>query len=72
MYKLVTAIFPDGNIKSASIVIRKDGACIPFDQANTDYANFKAAILADKATLQDADGNEMTAQQAKDFVQELP
>ena len=49
-----------------------DGACIPFDPANTDYANFKTAILEDKAQLQDADGNTMTAEQAKDFVKELP
>lgn len=43
-----------------------------FDPANTDYADFKADILADKATLQDADGNEMTAEQAKEFVLTLP
>ncbi len=49
-----------------------DDACIPFDPANTDYANFKTAILEDKAQLQDADGNTMTAEQAKDFVKELP
>lgn len=49
-----------------------DNAFIPFDPANTDYATFKADILADKATLQDADGNELTAQQAKDFILTLP
>jgi hypothetical protein len=45
---------------------------IPFEPANTDYANFKTAILEDKAQLADADGNTMTAEQAKDFVKELP
>jgi hypothetical protein len=45
---------------------------IPFDPANTDYANFKTAILEDKAQLADADGNTMTAEQAKDFIKELP
>jgi hypothetical protein len=49
-----------------------DNAFIPFDPANTDYANFKTAILEDKAQLADADGNTMTAEQAKDFVKELP
>jgi hypothetical protein len=39
---------------------------------NPDYANFKTAILEDKAQLQDADGNTMTAEQAKDFIKELP
>jgi hypothetical protein len=45
---------------------------IPFDPANTDYANFKAQINADEAQLEDADGNLMTAEQAKTFVATLP
>ena len=45
---------------------------IPFDPANTDYANFKKEILADEAQLQDADGNTMTANKAKEFVATLP
>jgi len=51
-----------------------DGSFTSFgiNPANTDYANFKTAILEDKAQLQDADGNTMTAEQAKDFVKELP
>ena len=43
-----------------------------FDPANTDYANFKAQINADEAQLEDADGNLMTAEQAKAFVATLP
>ena len=43
---------------------------IPFDPANTDYANFKAQINADEAQLQDADGNVMT--DAKAYVASLP
>jgi hypothetical protein len=49
-----------------------DGASIPFDPANTDYANFKKEILADEAQLQDADGKTMTANKAKEFVATLP
>jgi hypothetical protein len=45
---------------------------IPICADNTDYANFKKEILADEAQLQDADGNTMTATQAKDYVKELP
>ena len=48
------------------------GACIPFDPANTDYANFKKAINEETAELQDADGNTMTAAEAKEFVATLP
>jgi hypothetical protein len=55
-----------------SVMRLSDNASIPFDPDNTDYANFKTAILEDKAQLQDADGNTMTAEQAKDFVKELP
>jgi hypothetical protein len=43
---------------------------IPFDQSNTDYANFKKEILADEAQLQDADGNVIA--DAKDYVASLP
>jgi hypothetical protein len=54
MYKLCPNNY-DGT--PATCVIRtNDGACIPFDPANTDYANFKKD-LADGAQLQDADGN---------------
>jgi len=51
-----------------------DGSITSFGKYidNTDYANFKTAILEDKAQLQDADGNTMTAEQAKDFIKELP
>ena len=45
---------------------------IPFAPANTDYANFKKEILADEAQLQDADGNTMSAEQAKAYVATLP
>jgi hypothetical protein len=43
---------------------------IPFDPANTDYANFRKEILADEAQLQDADGNVMA--DAKAYVASLP
>lgn len=49
-----------------------DKAFIPFDPANTDYAEFKAQVLADEAELQDADGNVMASEQAKEFVASLP
>jgi hypothetical protein len=39
-----------------SVIRLSDGACIPFDPANTDYANFKKD-LANGAELQDAEGN---------------
>jgi hypothetical protein len=42
------------------------------DPANTDYAQFKKAISEETAQLQDAEGNLMTAQAAKDFIKELP
>ena len=45
---------------------------IPFNPDNTDYANFKKAISEETAQLQDAEGNLMTAQAAKDLIKELP
>jgi len=47
-----------------------DNAFIPFDPANTDYAEFKKAVTAG-AELQDADGNVMTEQAAQDFIRTL-
>ena len=67
MYKLNRNIFggePNGVIRLA------DNASIPFDPANTDYANFRKQILADEAQLQDADGNVMA--DAKAYVASLP
>ena len=49
-----------------------DGASIPFDPANTDYANFKKAINEETAELQDAEGATMTSAEAKAYVATLP
>jgi hypothetical protein len=54
-----------------AIIRLSDNACIPFDPANTDYAEFKK-LVADGAELQDADGNVMSAEAAQAFVGTLP
>ena len=54
------------------IIRTSDNAFIPFDPANTDYANFKKEILADEAQLQDAEGDTMTASEAKAYIATLP
>ena len=69
-YKLAPSI---NQIEPSKSVQRlSDGAFIPFDPANTDYANFKAQINADEAQLEDADGNVMSADAAKAYVATLP
>ena len=65
MYKLIKSP-TTGEINAVTIV--GQNICIPFDPANTDYANFKKEILADEAQLQDADGNVMD----KAYVASLP
>ena len=62
---------PDGILQN---VVRRliDGACIPFDPANTDYQLFKEEIAEETAELKDADGNVMTAEEAKQFIATLP
>jgi hypothetical protein len=73
MYKLQRTTKIDGTVIESKAVIRlADNATIPFDPANTDYANFRKEILADEAQLQDADGNTMTPEQAKTYVATLP
>ena len=49
-------------------IVKNGTSFIPFDPANTDYAQFKKDIL-DGAELLDADGQVMDAIQ---FVKELP
>lgn len=69
MYKLIKNAFSE----EVNIVQRlSDNAFIPIDPANSDYQQFKSQINADEAQLEDADGNLMTAEQAKEYVATLP
>ena len=70
MYKLLKGM--RDNVCGVSTQIGNVLYSIPFDPANTDYANFKKAINEETAELQDADGNTMTAAEAKEFVATLP
>jgi hypothetical protein len=59
-------------IINKSIVQRlSDTAFIPFDPANTDYAQFKVD-LSEGVTLLDAEGVEMTPEQVQAFLETLP
>jgi hypothetical protein len=69
MYKLTKIIPPQ--TQQTTVQRLSDNAFIPFNPANTDYANFKKEVLAG-AELQDADGNVMTQEQAKTYVATLP
>jgi hypothetical protein len=60
------------NNEPVCIIRIQDKASIPFDPANTDYQQFKQAINDDTAQLEDAEGKLMTAEEAKEFVSELP
>lgn len=62
----------DGSISKQTVKRLSDNAFIPCDPANTDYRNFINEINNDNAQLEDADGNLMTAEQAKAFVATLP
>ncbi len=70
MYKLLNK-----NTEFQSLIIENADdsvTSIPFDPANTDYRNFKKEINAESAELQDAEGNTMTAAEAKAYVATLP
>ena len=69
MYKLINLVH---NAKANAVQRLSDNAFIPFDPANTDYANFKKQILADEAQLQDAEGVTMSASEAKAYIATLP
>ena len=63
----------DSKEPSSIIVILETGVqmSIPFDPANTDFANFKLD-LADGVELQDADGNTMSPEEVAEFLTTLP
>jgi hypothetical protein len=68
MYKQLKDMF--GNV--ANRVLRlQDNSTIPFDPANTDYANFKKEVLAG-AELQDSEGQVMSQEEANQFIASLP
>jgi len=67
MYKLIIV----RGTEPSCVIRLSDGACIPFDPDNTDYANFKKEVLAG-AELQDADGNVMTQAETDAFIATLP
>ena len=68
-YQLIKSSFDD----SCQVVKNfENNTYIPLHESNTDYANFKKEILDDEAQLQDAEGNTMTPEQAKEFIKDLP
>ena len=69
MYKYIK--IQRGDLESNYLIRLSDNASIPFDPANTDYAEFKKAVTAG-AELQDADGNVMSPEAAQAFVATLP
>lgn len=68
MYKLHKD--PEG--KNVSTIQKGENTWFPLVSDNSDYMRFKADILSDKAELQDADGNLMTSEEAKQFIATLP
>lgn len=64
-YKIVNSFGQD-------FVLKNNLTMIPFVIENTDYQQFKQAINDDTAQLEDAEGNLMTAEEAKTFVATLP
>ena len=54
-----------------SVLRLTDGACIPFDPANTDYQTFKREVAAG-TPLEDPDGNIMSQEQVDAFLATIP
>ncbi len=69
MYKLTKPMVEGMEVTTVQRL--SDNAFIPFDPANTDYAEFKKAVTAG-AELQDADGNVMSPEAAQAFIATLP
>jgi hypothetical protein len=72
IYKLYCTQIGETTPNAATTVGVTSQVSFIFEPNNTDYLNFKKAIMADEAELKDVDGNTMTSTQAKDYVKELP
>jgi len=64
---------PDSPIygRAQSVIRLADGACIPFDPANTDYQQFKTDV-AGGVPLENPEGNVMTQEQVDEFLRTIP
>ena len=71
MYELIKDI-ASNNIICVSIKKENLRISFPFATDNTEYIKFKKEINEGTAQLKDADGNTMTAAEAKAFVATLP
>jgi hypothetical protein len=69
MYQLMKN--PQGVVCAVNENVNGVEYSIPFAVDNSDYVQFKKAVL-NGAELQDAEGNTMSAEQATQFVKELP
>jgi hypothetical protein len=69
MYKLLPKDSLTGEI-SNTVKYFSTNVFIPFDIGNSDYQQFKKD-LAEGASLKDAEGNDMTAEQITAFLGEL-
>ena len=67
MYKLQTNSISNSFVSTNRTL---DGACIPFSADNTDYQQFKKDLV-EGASLKDAEGNDMTADQITEFLNTL-
>jgi uncharacterized protein YjbI with pentapeptide repeats len=69
MYKLILG----RNNQNCGVTLQVNNMLysIPFDPANTDYAEFKKAVT-EGAELEDADGNVMSPEAAQEFIRTLP
>jgi hypothetical protein len=72
MYRLYKTDLSQSEPNAATTVNSEPQISFLFAVQNSDYQNFKAQINADEAQLEDADGDLMTAEQAKEYVATLP
>jgi hypothetical protein len=78
MYKLSSLGWNETEYSSVIDLTRM--CAIPFDNANTDFANFKNQIQGigesgasiEPVELQNADGNTMTTEEVTEFIATLP
>ena len=71
MYQLIVNSIANQPVAAKKQIDDTTVMSIPFDPANTDYAQFKVD-LAEGVTLLDAEGVEMTPEQVQELLETLP
>lgn len=72
MYRIIVKEIDEKIFTTIKKIGDNSSTYIPLSLENSDFIEFKRQIVEDESQLQDADGNVMTAEEAKAYIATLP